>query len=223
MRSELVSIASHELRSPLVGMRWAIEGLMKSAANKAEEAKLKAIDDSIIHLQAGTEDILQFTAVTGAKKLNLAPVDMRALLQEVLDTQRLVAQQKSVKLVMDDSWPKALTITCDGDRMKRALHNLVSNAIKYTRTNTDVVLSYAKTDKHHQISITDHGIGIPKDEQQRVFAGFYRASNAKASGEKGTGLGLYLTRTILEQHKGKITFTSEEGKGTTFAISLPDN
>jgi signal transduction histidine kinase len=221
MRSELVSIASHELRSPLVGMRWAIEGLMKSVTNKAEEAKLKAIDDSLIHLQAGTEDILQFTAVTGTKKLNLAPVDMRALVQEILDTQHLVAQQKSVKLVIDDSWPKSVIMTCDADRMKRALHNLVSNAIKYTRSNTDVVLSYVKTEKHHQVSITDHGIGTPKAEQQRVFAGFYRASNAKASGEKGTGLGLYLTRTILAQHKGTIGFASEEGKGTTFTISLP--
>jgi signal transduction histidine kinase len=221
MRSELVSIASHELRSPLTGMRWAIEGLLKSVTNKAEETKLKAIQDSIIHLQAGTEDILQFTAVTGTKKLNLAPVDMRALMQEICDTQAMVAQQKSVKLTIDDSWPKQLMITCDADRMKRALHNMVSNAIKYTRDKTEVVISYKHTEKQHQMSISDHGIGIPKQEQQRVFGGFYRASNAKASGVKGTGLGLYLTRKILEQHKGQVGFISEEGKGTTFVLSLP--
>lgn len=221
MRSELVSIASHELRSPLVGMRWAIEGLMKSAANKAEETKLKAIDDSLIHLQAGTEDILQFTAVMGTKKPKLEPADMRLLLQEILATQQLVAQQKGVKLIVGDEWPKTLTINMDADRMKRALHNIVSNAIKYTNPNTDVEFGYKLVGQEHHITITDHGIGIPKTEQQKVFGGFYRASNAVASGEKGTGLGLYLTRTILEQHKGKIGVTSEEGKGTTFTLILP--
>jgi signal transduction histidine kinase/type II secretory pathway pseudopilin PulG len=221
MRSELVSIASHELRSPLVGMRWAIEGLLKSVNNKAEEQKLQAIHDSILHLQDGTEDILQFTSLSGNRKLNLAPTNMQALVQEICDTQSLVAQQKGVKLIIDESWPKELTITCDADQMKRAMHNLVSNAIKYTRDKTDVVLHYERTVKFHRISISDHGIGIPKAEQQRVFGGFYRASNAKASGIKGTGLGLYLTRTILTQHKGSIGFVSEEGKGTTFVVNLP--
>lgn len=221
MRSELVSIASHELRSPLVGMRWAIEGLLKSVTNKAEEAKLKAVRDSILHLQDGTEDILQFTSLSGSRKLTVAPTDMHALVQEICDTQNLAAQQKGVKLIIDESWPKQLMVACDADRMKRALHNLVSNAIKYTRDKTDVVLHYERAEKFHRISITDHGIGIPKAEQKRVFGGFYRASNAKASGIKGTGLGLYLTRTILSQHKGSIGFVSEEGQGTTFVINLP--
>lgn len=221
MRSELVSIASHELRSPLVGMRWAIEGLMKSVNNKAEETKLKAIDDSLIHLQAGTEDILQFTAVMGTKKPALATGDICVLFNEVLATQQLVAQQKGVKLVLDDSWPKSLMVNIDADRMKRALHNLVSNAIKYTKPNTNVEFGYQLVGQEHHITITDHGIGIPKAEQQKVFGGFYRASNAVASGEKGTGLGLYLTRTILEQHKGKIGVTSTEGEGTTFTLILP--
>jgi signal transduction histidine kinase len=221
MRSELVSIASHELRSPLVGMRWAIEGLLKSVTNKAEEAKLAAIHDSILRLQDGTEDILQFTKVTGTRKLTLTPTDMRALVQEICDTQSLVAQQKKVTLIIDESWPKELTVTCDADRMKRAIHNLVSNAIKYTRTGTNVTLHYERTGKFHRISITDHGIGIPKLEQKRIFGGFYRASNAQASGINGTGLGLYLTRTIILQHKGSIGFISEEGKGTTFVVNLP--
>jgi signal transduction histidine kinase len=222
LRSELVSIASHELRSPLVGMRWAIEGLLKSVSNKAEEEKLRAIYNSIIHLQAGAEDILQFTALNrGSQKLQKAPCDMKALVQEIMDTQRLVAEQKKVKLAFDDSWPEKVMITCDADRLKRALHNVVSNAIKYTRSNTEVTMHYDKVEKAHHISVIDHGIGIPKSEQKRVFAGFYRASNAKASGEGGTGLGLYLTRAILAQHGGKVGFASEEGKGTTLTLILP--
>jgi signal transduction histidine kinase len=222
LRSQLVSIASHELRSPLVGMRWALEGLLKSVNNKAEEDKLRAIYDSVIHMQLGAEDILQFTAMErGAGKLTKKECDMRALVQEVMDTQRLVALQKSVNLVLDDSWPDKVMITCDADRMKRALHNITSNAIKYTRVNTAVVFHYEKVADKHHISIIDHGIGIPKSEQKRVFGGFYRASNAKATGEGGTGMGLYLTRAVLVQHGGDVGFISEEGKGTTMTLILP--
>lgn len=221
MRSELVSIASHELRAPMTGIRWAVEGLLKTASNKAEEAKLKAIYDSVLHLQAGTEDILQFTSVNSMRKLNIVPTDMGALVKEVCDTQMLVAQQKNVKIIMDDSWPKHVQVPCDADRMKRALHNVVSNAVKYTRSGTNVTVHYALVGGEHEISVSDQGIGIPTNEKQKVFAGFYRASNAKASGITGTGLGLYLTRAILEQHKGKVIFTSEEGKGTTFTLCLP--
>lgn len=222
MRSELVSIASHELRSPLTGMRWAVEGLRKSVTNKAEDVKLKAMYESILHLQAGTEEILQFTALSGAPKPNFAKNDIRALVQEVCDTQQLVAQQKNVRLVLRDEWPTKVLLTCDANGIKRALHNVVSNAIKYTRNNSQVEIGYQKTAKQHCIFVSDHGIGIPQSEQKKVFGGFYRASNAKASGVGGTGLGLYLTQAIIAQHKGKITVESQEGKGTTFSMFLPD-
>ena len=110
----------------------------------------------------------------------------------------------------------------DTTKIRRALHNVISNAVKYTRENTVVTLQYMHDQKGHHISVVDQGIGIPKDEQARVFAGFYRASNAKATGVSGTGLGLYLTKTILEEHKGSVQFTSEEGKGTTLTLTLPD-
>lgn len=222
MRSELVSIASHELRSPMVGMRWAIEGLLKSTTNKAEQTKLEAIHGSVLHMQEAAEDVLQFTSVAAQRKLNLAMNDMHAIVKEVCDTQALVAQQKNVKLELDDSWPEKVMVVCDADRIKRALYNVVSNAIKYTRNDTSVVLSYQKVAAQHQISVSDHGIGIPATEIQRVFTGFYRASNAKASGVQGTGLGLYLTRAIFDQHKGKVTVTSKEGEGTTFTLILPE-
>ena len=223
LRSELVSIASHELRSPLVGIRWALETFLKKhPADHETEKTMKAVYDSVIHLQAGTDDILQFTALAQQdQKLHKEEVGLRKLMTEICDAQRLVAQQKNVNLVVDDSVHPDLTVVCDPIRIRRAMHNLLSNAIKYTRSNTDVVLSYQLSGKNHLISVTDHGIGIPKLEQHRVFAGFYRASNAKASGVGGTGLGLYLTRVIMTQHGGNVTFRSEEGKGTTFTLILP--
>jgi signal transduction histidine kinase len=218
LRSELVSIASHELRSPLVGIRWALETALKKNSDKT----IRAIYDSVIHLQAGTDDILQFTSIIQhGTRVRKMPTDMHALLSEICDAQRLVAAQKGVNLVIDSTLPEGTMIDCDPDRMRRAFHNVISNAIKYTRSNTDVIVRYERSPKEHHFSIIDHGIGIPKQEQERVFAGFYRASNAKATGVGGTGLGLYLTRVILSQHKGHITFFSREGKGTAFVLTLP--
>ena len=99
--------------------------------------------------------------------------------------------------------------------MKRVLNNLISNAIKY------VQVGHERVDGKHVITITDHGIGIPKSEQDKVFGGFYRASNAVAKESSGTGMGLYMSRNTIEQHGGKLWLKSDEGKGTTVYIQLP--
>lgn len=224
MRSELVSIASHELRTPITGMRWAAESLVHTLPEGSQKTMATAMYDSVKNLQAGTEDILQLTRITSKRdaKIKPEPTNMTALVKEICSTQSLAAQQKGVTLAMDDSWPTQLMVTCDPSKMRRALHNVVSNAVKYTRDNTAVTLQYTQDKTGHHISVIDQGIGIPKDEQARVFAGFYRASNAKASGVSGTGLGLYLTRAVLEEHHGGVTFTSTEGQGTTFTLTLPN-
>lgn len=221
MRSELMSIASHELRTPITGMRWAAESMLHIQPEGPTKTMAQAMYDSVLNLQAGTEDILQLTRLQKNPKLQLAPTDLIPLINEICATQRILAGQKRVTIKLDGAWPATLLVNCDPARMKQVFHNVVSNAIKYTLPNTAVSLQYQRDSKHHIITISDQGIGIPKDEQARVFAGFYRASNAKASGESGTGLGLYLTKTIVEQHHGKITFTSQENKGSIFTITLP--
>lgn len=222
-RSELISIASHELRTPITGMRWAAESLLGTTPDGPAKAMVSAMYDSIMNLQTGTEDILQLTRIASNRdqKLKLESVNLSNLLNEVCNTQRLAAQQKKVSVVMDGSWTPDLMVTCDPTKIRRALHNIVDNAVKYTRQGTSVTIHYERTAKQHRIMVTDQGIGIPKDEQSRVLGGFYRASNAKATGESGTGLGLYLTKVIMNQHKGDITFTSNEGQGTTFVLTLP--
>lgn len=221
MRSELMSIASHELRTPITGMRWAAESLLHTQPEGPTKAMAQAMYDSVLNLQAGTEDILQLTRLQKNPKMQLAPTDLVQLIVEICNTQRILAGQKRVIIKLDSTWPTTLLASVDPNRMKQVFHNIVSNAVKYTVEGSTVTLSYKRDNKFHRISITDEGIGIPKDEQSRVFEGFYRASNAKATGESGTGLGLYLSKTIVEQHHGKLSFITEQNKGTTFTVSLP--
>lgn len=221
LRSELVSVASHELRNPITGIRWAAESLQKITTDERVLKMAVAIADSAIHLQASTNDILELSHATNGRALNVQKTDMAKLIQEIIDTQSLAAQQKNVSLTFDQYWPKNLVVSCDPDQMRRAIHNVISNAIKYTRDNTPVVISYKQDDKHHKILVTDQGIGIPTAEQNKVFRGFYRASNAAKSNIPGTGLGLYLVKTVMERHGGSVSFVSQENKGTTFILTLP--
>jgi signal transduction histidine kinase len=221
LRSELVSVASHELRNPITGIRWAAESIQKISADDRVLKMSKAILNSALHLQASTTDILELSHATNGRALNVQQVDMVKLMQEIVETQALSAQQKGTAINFDDYWPKVLNIQCDPDQMRRALHNVLSNAIKYTKPNTNVTISYQQDLKMHKILVADQGIGIPAAEQSKVWRGFYRASNAVRSDIPGTGLGLYLVKTVVERHGGDVSFVSEENKGTTFAVALP--
>ena len=142
-------------------------------------------------------------------------------MREVVDTQNLNANRRGVSIEIDPLWPPELLVDCDAEQIKRALQNVVSNALKYSPPNSSVHVSYKSEGKMHQLLVTDHGIGIPVGEQDKVLRGLYRASNAASNNIPGSGVGLYLVKTVLEAHGGNVSFTSEEGKGTTFILSLP--
>lgn len=221
LRSELVSVASHELRNPITGIRWAAESMKKMTTDERVLKISDAILDSALRLQASTNDILELSHATSGRRLDLKPTDISALMHEVVETQSLSAQQKNVAVIFDKYWPNQLTIRCDTDQMRRALHNVVSNAIKYTKNDSVVTISFQQDAKNYKILVIDQGIGIPLAEQNKVFRGFYRASNAVRSDIPGTGLGLYLVKTVFEAHGGSVDFTSQENRGTTFILTLP--
>ncbi|HXH27063.1 MAG TPA: HAMP domain-containing sensor histidine kinase [Candidatus Acidoferrum sp.] len=222
LRSELVSVASHELSNPITGIRWAASILQKLVSDQqAAEKMVINISNSAALLQESTNDILELSHAMNHRSLNITSVNMAELMQEIVQVQTLGAQEKDVTINFDKSWPAELMIDCDEAQMKRVLHNVLSNAIKYTERRTAVTIAYKDVGKFHQLLVSDQGIGIPADEQGKVFRGFYRASNAVAKNIPGTGLGLYLVKTVLERHGGSVTFTSEEGKGTTFVLNIP--
>lgn len=223
MRSELVSIASHELRTPLTGLRWSQEALLKSEQSATNRDALQSMYESTIRLQESIEDILQLANLQAGRsqELMVTSTDIKQIFDGIFATQKLPAAQKDVTLEYSRGWPGKLLINCDSQRLKRVLNNLISNAIKYARPNTAVTVDYEKINGRHVISIRDRGIGIPASEQEKVFAGFYRASNAITHEASGTGMGLYMSRAAIEQHGGKLWLKSEEGKGTTVYIELP--
>lgn len=223
MRSELVSIASHELRTPLTGIRWGEEILMNEVTAEKGVQIVRSMYDSTLRLQESIEDILQLANLQSgrADELNKAVTDITEQLNGIMITQKLPAAQRGITMKFTDDFPEHLMINVDSQRMKRVFNNIMSNAIKYTRDNTTITIGYDIKDGKHLISIADQGIGIPEAEQAKVFEGFYRASNVISHEINGTGMGLYMSRSAVEQHGGRLWLDSRENEGTTVYIELP--
>lgn len=227
LKNQFVSIASHELRSPLAGMLWGIQSLQQ--ADKKLSAKQRGILSDMYKSTesslATVNEILDLSIFERADSHSLHKdvVDMKAVIRQVESTLTLGAQEKSISISHEGVWPNTVNVSGDVGALKRALMNILANAIKYSPEKSTVTIHYRQSsNREHIISIEDTGIGIPREEQTKVLEGYYRASNANSVQAHGTGLGLWVTRMIIEEHNGRLWLNSELGKGTTIFLALPD-
>jgi signal transduction histidine kinase len=221
-KSEFISIAAHQLRTPLSAIKWILSMVLKKEFKTEGETTefLQKAAESCQRLILLVNDLLEVDHIqSGKDRFVFRPVDIA----QVIDA--LVSESKEQSHAKGQS----LDITCAdksivlGDEMKlRALlQNLIENAIKYTPDNGKIQIKTELGEKCVHITITDTGIGIPAEQKSRLFTKFFRAQNAIKSSTVGSGLGLFIAKQIIERHGGTITFESEVGKGTTFYINLP--
>jgi signal transduction histidine kinase len=213
--------ASHELRTPLTIMRGEIELALRNPKTAEEyQQLLGSLLEEIMRLARILDDLLLIAKTEiGERPIELQPVDVRELVEEIADEAGLFAEQAGLSVHLGDvvdAW-----IDAEPLRMRRVLLNLVDNAVKYNRKNGSITLSMQREDDMVAIMIQDTGIGIPADAIPRLFERFYRVSDTERHGPKGTGLGLYLVQWIVRNHGGSITVDSEPGKGSTFTVRLP--
>ncbi len=223
LKTQFVSIASHELRSPLTGTLWGIQSLLKAKHQPDQEKTMTAIYNNVASSLATVNEILDFSIFDRGKesKLQREIVDLRLVLRDVLKLHELTAEERELTFVHIGKWPKEALTIGDQGALKRALSNIISNAIKYSPDGSKVEVALHTEGDRHVIGIRDHGIGIPKTEQRKVLRGYYRAANASKVQAYGTGMGLWVTKMLIEQHRGRLWMNSKEDVGTTFFISLP--
>ncbi len=226
-KSEFVSLASHQLKTPLTSIRWLSESLLKGTAGALAEQQEKYIAtvlDSTRRMIEMVNDLLNVSRIeTDTLAIRPEDIDVQALATSVIDEQRSVAEDKRLNLQVRyaENLPH---LFADQKLVRIIFQNLISNAIKYTPENGTVIcdVSLAEASKRALfLTVKDSGIGIPKEEQSRVFEKLHRASNAEKLVPDGTGLGLYLVKTIMDKVGGGITFESIPGEGTTFYVSIP--
>lgn len=224
VKSEFVSVAAHQLRTPLTGVRWSLKGLAGGEYGPLNPDQHKAADDALSAIIGAIDlinDMLNVARIEGGrfgfafKEQSVAPLVIK-LVGELQNH----AAERNVTLTLEGA-DESIVGYLDADKLSIAISNVVDNAIKYTPSGGTVTVGMHKEGEGVVITVHDTGIGISKDDQERLFTKFFRAPNAVLMQTSGTGLGLYLVKNIVEKHKGTVTIDSKEGQGTTFIIMLP--
>ena len=225
-KSVFISLASHQLRTPLTGIKWFVGLLLGGRAgevSKRQKDFLQQIFTSNERMIKLVSDLLDVSRIETGRKFNieLKPTDMVALIKSIVDEQKPLIQKKKIVVNLSSKLPRQLKLSVDKDKIRQVFQNLISNAVKYSKDKGLVEIGYEQKKKEEVIFyVKDDGLGIPKEQQKRVFEKFFRADNVITPYTGGTGLGLYIAKAIAEAHGGRIWFESEQNKGTTFYLSL---
>jgi heavy metal sensor kinase len=213
--------ACHELQTPLTILRGEVEVALRARRSPEEyEQVLKSALEEVNRISRLVEGLLLLArSDSGVLKMDMVPVDLVSAGQEVLAKLAPVAQAGGVDIGLGAIEP--VDATADAVHIRRLLFNLVDNAIKYTPAGGTVRLSMGQAGAWNFITIEDTGIGIPPDEQEKIFQRFYRSPDARSGIHGGSGLGLSLVKSIVDAHGGKIEVKSTPGEGSTFTVFLP--
>lgn len=223
-KDEFVSMASHQLRTPLTSIKGYISMVLEGDAGKITDSQAHFLGEAfssserMVHL---INDFLNVSRLqTGKFLVDKRPVNLEKVVEQELDSLKTTATSRglSFSYKMPKDFP---LLNLDEDKMRQVIMNFCDNAIYYSAEETKIKVTLAVEGKDAVFKVTDTGIGVPRTEQSQLFSKFYRASNARKQRPDGTGVGLYLAKKVIDAHKGKVIFESAEGKGSIFGFSLP--
>lgn len=223
-KSEFVSLTSHQLRTPLTTIKWYVQMLLSGDAGEINSEQRDYLNEVLL----GADEMLSLlTAFLNVSRIELgtfAVVPEEVSVEEVSESviKELTPDLLKKKINLKKNYSTKLpTLKADRKLLRIIFQNLITNAIKYTPESGDIELKLNIVQKKFVIIVKDTGYGIPEGEQSQIFKKMFRASNAFVNNTEGSGLGLYLIKSILDSVNGKIRFTSKEGWGTEFTVTLP--
>lgn len=226
IRSEFVGNLSHELRTPLSTVRLLTESLMLEAEKTELPPRVKEsigkIDVETGHLVQMVNELLDLAKIEqGDAPMRQDDVDMTRVVNESVARLKVYAERQSVGLRVAVDQGDTSLVVGDEDRLGQLMANLIHNAIKFSPAGKEVVVHVRDDRENVLVEVEDHGPGIPAADRNRIFERFYKVDRARSRGRGGTGLGLAIARHIVDRHRGHIWVQSEEGRGSTFFVSLP--
>jgi signal transduction histidine kinase len=223
-KDAFISTVSHELRTPLTSIVGYLEMMAEGGMGPLTEEQLRGVDiieRNVVRLRALVEDLLMLSAYDAAQvRLDLRPVDLAEVIADCHSSMlpSLRERQLELDVIVSADVPHVIG---DVTHLERVVSNLLSNAAKFSRPRSRIVVRLEPVGSELQLTVTDSGIGIPEAEQSRIFSRFFRSSLAMADEIQGTGLGLSLVQTVVEWHQGSVWVDSVEGQGTTVTVRLP--
>ncbi|MEK7570074.1 MAG: HAMP domain-containing sensor histidine kinase [Patescibacteria group bacterium] len=225
LKTEFISVASHQLRTPLSAIKWSLKMLMDKDVgplNKAQEDMVSKSYQSNERMIILINDLLDVSRIEENRfSYTFVEESLDPILRELIDEMQHTAQEKHIALTYDPGSPPFPVVRIDAQKMHLAVQNLLDNALKYTPVGGLITIRFRAERDDMVLSVQDSGVGIPVHQQTHVFSKFFRGDNVIRMQTEGTGLGLFITYSIVQKHHGRVWFESHEGQGTTFFVSLP--
>jgi signal transduction histidine kinase len=223
LKDEFVASVSHELRTPLTSIRGYLELVLEGEAGELSEEQRDCLgivyrnSSGLLHVVGDLLDVAQFKA--GRLSLDLQKSDLGGVVADSVESARPVAAERGIDLHLDIDQSRPVEV--DRARLGQAIDNLLSNALKFTDTGGLVDVRVSAPNGLAVVQVSDTGMGIPPEEQAHLFDRFFRGDAAGDNAVQGNGLGLWISKAIVEAHGGEIGVDSEPGRGTTFRVELP--
>ena len=225
MKTEFISVASHQMRTPLSATKWVLrmilDGDLGSLNTQQREMLNKGYqtNERMIML---INDLLNVSRIEeGRFQYRFVHMSLEEVVESVIQEMAESIKKKEVTFEYRKSETPLAKVNIDPQKIHLILQNLIDNGLKYTPPGGKIVLELRQADDRLICSITDNGVGIPREQQGRIFSKFFRADNVIRMQTDGSGLGLFIVKNIIEKHHGSVWFESSEGRGTTFYFSLP--
>ncbi len=225
-KSELVTVAIHQLKTALTTNKWAINYLFGENNDNLTPAQREVLEtvyesnERAIKIVKGI--LLTEKEIGGVFKLNLSKINLNKLISKIIKRLEPEIRKKSLKMSVEETSQNFPEIIADEEKINYVFENIIGDAVLYTADGGSVSVKIEEKPQNKiEVSVTDTGIGIPEEDKKDVFKKFFRGKNAKEADMGGTGLGLFISKYIVEKHGGDIDFDSTEGLGTVFKIILP--
>ena len=222
-RRSFVANVSHELKTPMTTIGGFIDGILDGTIDESKrDYYLNIVSDEIKRLSRLVTGMLNMSKIeAGELKLKPKVFDLSQMIITTLLGFEHLIENKNINIVGLENF-ESLNVKADGDLINQVVYNLIDNAVKFTPKDGYIKITAAKTDKETVVAVRNSGNGIPRDERERVFERFYKIDKSRSYDTKGAGLGLYIVKTIVDMHGGKISVDSAEGEYTEFCFRLPN-
>ena len=219
--AQIIKIVAHDLRNPIGAVSSLSTMLLQETLTSDERAQFIGLihesSTSCLHL---IEELLKTDFTIDESELTIQEINLSLFLKQAVTLLNFRALEKNQQLILEEAGP--ITVRADRDKLLRVVNNLIINAIKFSNPSASININLERTKEGAMFSVKDHGVGVPNKFADKLFDPFTSSKRTGTAGEQPFGLGLYISKQIVEAHRGKIWFSSREGQGATFFVFLPD-
>lgn len=225
MKNEFVALAAHQLRTPTSAIKWSLMSLLDEDIGRLNPEQKKLIEKTYAVTERAIKlinNLLDITQIEeGGYIVRAALVDIVEIVQSAIESRKEAIEIKKIRLLFNKPEENLPEVMMDAEKIKIAVENIIDNAVRYTAAGGEISIFIREYQTEIEVEVKDNGIGIPLAEQEKIFSLFFRASNVLKLDPEGTGLGLFITKNIIEAHSGRIRFVSKENEGSSFYFAIP--